>query len=227
MDSTLSRRTASARSSIVQSIKGFTLAGVKISKEELRRRITIPEYLRLAMREAIQTKDVDTVKRYFDTAYSGGAEIPQPPEGPIIVFINSKSGGRHGPQLKARLQELMGEEQVFDLSVVKPHEFVQYGLSCLEKFAALGDSCAKVTRERIRVVAAGGDGTVGWILGCLGELKTQGREPVPPTGIIPLGTGNDLSRSFGWGGSFPFNWKSATKSILDRVATGPINRLDR
>ncbi|MCD9558638.1 Diacylglycerol kinase 3 [Datura stramonium] len=79
-----------------------------------------------------------------------------------------------------------------------PHEFVQYGLSCLEKFAALGDSCAKVTRERIRVVAAGGDGTVGWILGCLGELKKQGREPVPPTGIIPLGTGNDLSRSFGW-----------------------------
>lgn len=46
--------------------------------------------------------------------------------------------------------------------------------------------------------AAGGDGTVGWILGCLGDLKKQGREPVPPTGIIPLGTGNDLSRSFGW-----------------------------
>lgn len=42
--------------------------------------------------------------------------------------------------------------QVFDLSAVKPHEFVQYGLSCLEKFAALGDTCAKETREKIRVV---------------------------------------------------------------------------
>ncbi|KAM3234384.1 diacylglycerol kinase 7 [Capsicum annuum] len=220
---TASRRTASARSSVVESIKGFTLAGVRISKEDLRKRITMPEYLRLAMIKTMQSKDVDTVN------YAGvvaGAEIPQPPEAPIVVFINSKSGGRHGPQLKARLQELMGEQQVFDLSVVKPHEFVQYGLSCLEKFAALGDSCAKVTRERIRVVAAGGDGTVGWVLGCLGELKKQGREPVPPTGVIPLGTGNDLSRSFGWGGSFPFNWKSATKSILDRVATGSISRLD-
>ncbi|KAH0661040.1 hypothetical protein KY290_027009 [Solanum tuberosum] len=226
MDSTASRRRASGRSSVVESIKGFTFAGVRISKEDLRRRITMPEYLRLAIREAIKNKDVDTVRRHLDMAYAAGAEIPQPAEAPIIVFINSKSGGRHGPQLKARLQELMGEEQVFDLSDVMPHEFVQYGLSCLEKFAALGDSCAKVTRERIRVVAAGGDGTVGWILGCLGELKKQGREPVPPTGIIPLGTGNDLSRSFGWGGSFPFNWKSATKSILDRVATGPINRLD-
>jgi diacylglycerol kinase (ATP) len=47
-------------------------------------------------------------------------------------------------------------------------------------------------------LSAGGDGTVGWVLGSLGELKKQGREPFPPVGIIPLGTGNDLSRSFGW-----------------------------
>jgi len=45
---------------------------------------------------------------------------------------------------------------------------------------------------------AGGDGTVGWVLGSVGELYLQNREPIPPTGIIPLGTGNDLSRSFGW-----------------------------
>jgi diacylglycerol kinase (ATP) len=45
---------------------------------------------------------------------------------------------------------------------------------------------------------AGGDGTVGWVLGSLTELHRQGREPVPPVAVIPLGTGNDLSRSFGW-----------------------------
>lgn len=45
---------------------------------------------------------------------------------------------------------------------------------------------------------AGGDGTVGWVLGCLTELRVLGREPVPPIGIVPLGTGNDLSRSFNW-----------------------------
>lgn len=45
---------------------------------------------------------------------------------------------------------------------------------------------------------AGGDGTVGWVLGTLAELFVNRRKPVPPTGIIPLGTGNDLSRSFDW-----------------------------
>lgn len=42
--------------------------------------------------------------------------------------------------------------QVFDLSNVKPHEFVQYGLSCLENLASLGDFCAKEIREKIRIM---------------------------------------------------------------------------
>ncbi|KAK6159142.1 hypothetical protein DH2020_006456 [Rehmannia glutinosa] len=219
---------ASGRSSVIDSLRGFTLSGVRIHKEELRKKITFPRYLRVAMREAIQAKNfgATAVVQLYEAAHAEGAEPIEPAEWPMVVFINSKSGGRHGPELKARLQELMGEEQVFDLSAVKPHEFVQYGLSCLENFASLGDTCAEETREKLKIVVAGGDGTVGWVLGCLGELNKQGRLPLPPTGIIPLGTGNDLSRSFGWGGSFPFNWKSAVKRTLDKVAHGPIAHLD-
>ncbi|CAI9787441.1 unnamed protein product [Fraxinus pennsylvanica] len=220
--------TASGRSSIIDSLRNCTFSGVMIHKEELKKKIMMPEYLRLAMKEAIQAKDdeADTISQLFEKARAVGAEPPQIPESPLVVFINSKSGGRHGPKLKARLQILMGEEQVFDLSSVKPHEFVQYGLACLENFARLGDTCAKETREKLRVVVAGGDGTVGWVLGCLGELNKQGRLPVPPAAIIPLGTGNDLSRSFGWGGSFPFNWKSSIKRTLDRIGNDPTCYLD-
>jgi len=35
-----------------------------------------------------------------------------------------------------------------------------------------------------------------------------------------------LSRSFGWGGSFPFNWKSGVKRTLDKATKGPVCRLD-
>ncbi|XP_022730720.1 diacylglycerol kinase 4-like isoform X2 [Durio zibethinus] len=214
------------RSSMMDSIRACGLsglAGVRIDKEELRRRLLMPQYLRLAMQDSIRKKDVDGGDQHFLSR--GSDDVPYP-ESPMVVFINPRSGGRHGLVLKERLQQLISEEQVFDLQDVKPHEFVRYGLACLEKWANNGDFCAKEIRENIRVVVAGGDGTVGWVLGCLGELHQKGREPVPPVAIIPLGTGNDLSRSFGWGGSFPFSWKSAIKRTLQRATSGPICRLD-
>ncbi|EEC83198.1 hypothetical protein OsI_28453 [Oryza sativa Indica Group] len=91
--------------------------------------------------------------------------------------------------------------KVFDLTVVKPSDFVQYVLGCLEQLADAGDHSAKSIRHNLRVMVAGGDGTVGWVLGCLGDLYVQNREPIPPVAVIPLGTGNDLSRSFGWDGT--------------------------
>ncbi|KAJ9141235.1 hypothetical protein P3X46_031796 [Hevea brasiliensis] len=220
-----SARIVPARSSMIESIRGCGLSGVRIDKESLRRKLLIPEYLRHAIGDSIKSKDpVGEAERYFNTGELYARE--EAPEGPMVVFVNSRSGGRHGPELKERLQQLMGEEQVFDLFDVKPPEFVEFGLVCLEKLAALGDFCARDTREKMRIMVAGGDGTVGWILGSLASLNRQGREPIPPVGIIPLGTGNDLARSFGWGGSFPFAWKSAVKRSLHRAITGPVCRLD-
>ncbi|CAJ2637444.1 diacylglycerol kinase 7-like [Trifolium pratense] len=213
------------RSSIVESIRGCGISGQRIDKEDLKRNLTMPLYLRMAMRDAIRLKDSAAGESFFlREADDDNAAVA--PLTPIVVFINPRSGGRHGPVLMERLQDLMSEEQVFDLLDVKPPEFIKYGLGCLETLTAFGDICAKETRERIRIMVAGGDGSVGWVLGCLTELNTQGREPVPPVGIIPLGTGNDLSRCFGWGGSFPFSWKAAIKRTLQKASTGPICRLD-
>ncbi|KAL8152162.1 hypothetical protein V2J09_009922 [Rumex salicifolius] len=206
-----------ARSSMIDSLKGCGLSGIRIDNEDLRRRISIPQYLRLAVHRAIDSKDI--------SAGAGSTGNDESPENPMVVFVNSRSGGRHGSELTKWLQQLMGEEQVFDLSNVKPEEFVQYGLGCLDQLANNGDGCARDTRDKLRIMVAGGDGTVGWILGSLGELHNQ-NGPVPPVAIIPLGTGNDLSRSFGWGGSLPFVWKAAVKRSLHRATKGPICSLD-
>ncbi|KAG0461658.1 hypothetical protein HPP92_021955 [Vanilla planifolia] len=218
----------SARASIVETFRGCGLAVcLRVDKEDLLRRICIPRRLRAAMAEAMRRGgEPEAVGEASagDSAKRGWEEVV--PEAPIVVFVNSHSGGRLGPIVKGRLLELIGQEQVFDLAETKPCDFVQYGLACLENLADQGDYCARSTRENLRVMVAGGDGTVGWVLGSLEELHVQNRIPIPPVGIIPLGTGNDLSRSFGWGGSFPFAWKSAVKRCLFRAATGSISHLD-
>lgn len=86
---------------------------MRIDKEELKRRLSIPEYLRHAMRDAIKRKSVEDAETESQL-FVGGKDVVEAerPEDPVVVFINSKSGGRHGPELKERLQQLMGEEQV-------------------------------------------------------------------------------------------------------------------
>ncbi|RWW83336.1 hypothetical protein BHE74_00008158 [Ensete ventricosum] len=180
-------RTASSSSSIVESIRGCGLPGLRVGRGDLRRRVLIPDRLLAGMAEAVRSRNLCAAEV---AAVEGEHGEEDPPEAPLVVFVNSRSGKRYGPLLKSRLQELIGEDQ--------PSDFVQYGLAFLERLADLGDYCAKATRENLRVMVAGGDGTVGWVLESLGELYVQNREPVPPSGIIPLGTGNDLSRSFGW-----------------------------
>lgn len=44
---------------------------------------------------------------------------------------------------------------------------------------------------QLRILVAGGDGTVSWVLSTLDHLNWS---TYPPMGLIPLGTGNDLSR---------------------------------
>ena len=51
--------------------------------------------------------------------------------------------------------------------------------------------------RNIRILTCGGDGTVGWILSTLDSLRIR---PAPPVAVMPLGTGNDLSRTLNWGG---------------------------
>ncbi|KAL1527213.1 hypothetical protein AB1Y20_015892 [Prymnesium parvum] len=126
---------------------------------------------------------------------------------PLLVFVNCGSGGRQGEEALSQLQALLSEQQVVDLSS-------GYAEEVLQSFRSVG---------RFRVLACGGDGTVGWVLSLLDGASL---EYTPPVAILPLGTGNDLARALGWGGRHlgrdlvPFleEVERAQATLLDRWA---------
>ncbi|XP_010502336.1 PREDICTED: diacylglycerol kinase 3 isoform X1 [Camelina sativa] len=122
--------TTTADSNAMRGCGLANLTWVGVDKVELRQKLMMREYFRLTMRDCIKLKDST---RFM---CSGLSLL-------MVVFINPKSGGHHGLVLKEKLQLLMSDIQVFYLTEVKPHEFVRYGLACLEIVAAKGDECAK------------------------------------------------------------------------------------
>ncbi|XP_072502874.1 diacylglycerol kinase epsilon [Notamacropus eugenii] len=108
---------------------------------------------------------------------------------PIIILANTRSGNNMGEGLLGQFKMLLNPVQVFDLTEIPPFKALQL---CV----LLPDKCA-------RVLVCGGDGTVGWVLDAIDEMKIKGQERyIPQVAILPLGTGNDLANTLGWGSGY-------------------------
>lgn len=79
--------------------------------------------------------------------------------------------------------------------------------------------------QYFRVLVCGGDGTVAWVLDAIERLKF---ESPPPVAILPLGTGNDLSRVLQWGRGFStIDGQGGLTTLLHDINSAAITMLDR
>jgi hypothetical protein len=111
---------------------GFGRAAASaFEKEDLRARAALPARLRSAVQVAMRARDPAAGMFAFDgdgadaSPWFGAKVHDHAPESPFVAFVNPRSGGRLGPVLKTRLQELIGEDQV------KTHTALTLSLSYL------------------------------------------------------------------------------------------------
>jgi len=115
----------------------------------------------------------------------------------IVAFVNSRSGGQIGELILKTLNDNLGTE-----GSAKPMVGTVADLSKPDEPSATIESLAADLRigADVRCMVCGGDGTVTWILTALEQCRSlKGKLHRLPVSIVPLGTGNDLARSLGWG----------------------------
>ena len=139
---------------------------------------------------------------------------------PVVCFVNKKSGGGKGARVHSFYAQLVGDACVIDLGSLEGNE----GLD------AVLDRYANPPHTGARILACGGDGTGGWLLAAMDRVrhraKAEGRACDFSLAMMPLGTGNDLSRQFGWGAGFSARrmLKASWLQSVQRAQKRPLDR---
>lgn len=126
----------------------------------------------------------------------------------FLLSANSKSGSSGSPEVVAQMRGILHPLQVFELESHGPQEALQWAIH------AAPATC--------RILVAGGDGTVDWVLNTILQMNV---DPLPEVAILPLGTGNDLSRVLGWGAEGPDTFNPI--QYLRKIQQARAVKLDR
>eukprot|EP00397_Hematodinium_sp_SG-2012_P032541 GEMP01034651.1.p1 GENE.GEMP01034651.1~~GEMP01034651.1.p1 ORF type:complete len:463 (+),score=93.42 GEMP01034651.1:106-1494(+) len=149
------------------------------------------------------------------TCASQYAELDNSHNSQIFAFVNSKSGDQRGPTIIRVLKRFLVDVSpqrgdVCDLSIDGPAAFLR------DKVAAAANA---------RILVCGGDGTITWMINAIAAAHKDGTLSYePPMATFPLGIGNDLARSLGWGSSGSL---SKLARVLDDIDAAEVVELDQ
>ncbi|XP_059804123.1 diacylglycerol kinase epsilon isoform X2 [Hypanus sabinus] len=167
----------------------------------LPRAVVPPQYLHWVSH---RTREPTDPAQYISTSVENWS--------PVLVLGNSRSGNNMAQSLMGEFRTILNPVQVLDLGTVTPYKALQL--------------CTVLPSHSVCVLVCGGDGTVGWVLDAIDEMKHKGQEQYTPrVAILPLGTGNDLSRTLGWGAGYTGD--QTAEGILRHVLEGETVKLDR
>lgn len=131
---------------------------------------------------------------------------------PVLVLANTRSGNNMGEALLGEFRTVLNPVQVFDLSELTPSKALQL--------------CTLLPPGSVRVLVCGGDGTVGWVLDAIDTMKLKGLDQfMPRVTILPLGTGNDLSNTLGWGAGYA--GEIPVEQVLRNILDAEVVKMDR
>ncbi|XP_061580676.1 diacylglycerol kinase epsilon [Cololabis saira] len=131
---------------------------------------------------------------------------------PVLVLANTRSGNNMGEALLGEFRSVLNPVQVFDLSQLSPSKALQL--------------CTLLPPGSVRVLVCGGDGTVGWVLDAIDSMKLKGQDQfIPRVTILPLGTGNDLSNTLGWGAGYA--GEIPVEQVLRNILDAEVVKMDR
>uniref|UniRef100_A0A673FVJ9 Diacylglycerol kinase n=1 Tax=Sinocyclocheilus rhinocerous TaxID=307959 RepID=A0A673FVJ9_9TELE len=155
---------------------------------------------------------VNKLRRRHPDEYSKLAAVCGSGWTPVLVLANTRSGNNMGEVLLGEFRTLLNPVQVFDLSELPPSKALQL--------------CTLLPPGSVRVLVCGGDGTVGWVLDAIDTMKLKGQDQfIPLVTILPLGTGNDLSNSLGWGAGYA--GEIPVEQVLRNVLEAEVVQMDR
>jgi len=135
---------------------------------------------------------------------------------PIVVFVNKKSGGQKGERIFEEFLKELPKEHVYSLTEGGLDPGIEF---CYSHETVLVNG----NPEKARIIVAGGDGTIGWVVSGIDKHEYPDKS-LTPLAHLPLGTGNDMARSTGWGGGYD---GGATKQVISQVRSAKPMRLDR